>query len=287
MKLSTMKAIFYSTYTAIPTPFNEKYEIDWASLKNILEYQSGKNISGIVVSGSTGEKMSLTDQEYLEVLKFCKENFKNKTLIAGISDTSITKVLQNLKIANDLKYDKVLLTNPCYVKAQEVGILEYFKIINDNTKIPIMLYNVPSRTGQNMNNKLIAKLCELHMVDSIKDATGDLTRPADLISLLNKDIQILSGEDATIPAFNAQGGSGVVSVVSNIYPDFVHDIQNNNPSKDDITKLNNVANAMFCESNPVPVKYALFKLGIIQSPNVRLPLSALQDNSRTSIESIL
>ncbi len=282
MSLSTL----YSTYTAIPTPFTEQNAIDWTSLENILKYQSNSKVSGIVVAGSTGEKMSLTDKEYHHILKFCKENFKNKEIIAGISDTSLTRVLANLELANTIGYDKVLLTNPCYVKAQESGLLEYFKIINDNTKIPIMLYNVPSRTGQSMSNQLIAKLSELNMVDSIKDATGDLTRPAELISMLNKPIGIFSGEDATMPAFNTQGGNGVVSVVSNIEPDFICDIQHKKIDKAELIKLNNLSNTMFCESNPVPVKYGLYKLKIIKSYQVRLPLSNLSENSQKLIDSI-
>lgn len=278
----------FKTYSAIPTPFLENQEIDFPSLSNLLDYQIQSNIDGIVACGSTGEKMSMNFSEYSQVAQFTIDKIKDRVFaVLGCSDSSLERVIRNTILAKELKYEAVLITNPFYVKAQEKGIVEYFVQISKHSDIPIIIYNVPSRTGQNMTNELIIELSKIKNIIGLKESTDNTSRLQELKALnLRNDFEIFSGEDALTLKFNQNGAKGVISVVSNTYPELVKNIQNHFKDEE-YDKFLQIANLMFVETNPVPVKYFLYKMNIIKSPKVRLPLSQLTQENVTKINNIL
>ena len=290
-----------SVYSAIPTPFFDG-KIDFSSLQKLIEFQIKNGIEGFVVSGSTGEGHSLTKEEYIDLINFCsaysRKLNKNVDIVAGIGCNILNNAVEYVSICNSLDIDYILATTPYYNKPQQDGIYRYFEQISHLSKKDIILYNVPSRTATDMSNDTIVKLAKnCSNIIALKDASGIIGRVIDLKFKLFQnnidDFSILSGEDALQIAFNAVGGSGVISVVSNIAPQLCCEIQNLTKSNKFIeannlqNQLLELSNAMFCETNPVPVKYALKKYCIFKSDEVRLPLIELNSKSRKYIDGII
>lgn len=285
-------------FSALPTPFlNDK--IDYNSLEKLIEFQIKNGVEGLVFSGSTGEGHSLSKDEWIELIEFGIKVVKNRcAVVAGVGFNITSNAVEYSKIAEQLKVDYILATVPYYNKPQQDGIYKHFEAICNSAKnTKIILYNVPGRTVTDMSNDTILKLVkDFNNVVALKDATGKIERVVDLkykLKDLNKDFTLLSGEDVIQIGFNAMGGEGVISIVSNIKPKLCKDIQELT-KKGDFTqalKLQNelyeTSKAMFCESNPVPVKYALYKMGIFASPECRLPLIELSDKSKKIVEDVL
>ena len=284
-------------FTALPTPFFDG-NIDFVSLEKIIEIQIKNGVDGIVLSGSTGEGHSLSKAEWVNLIKFgVKLSNKRIKIVAGVGFNITDTAVDYAKIAYDIGVDYLLATTPYYNKPQQEGIYKHFESIAKVFPLPIILYNVPGRTVTDLQNETILKLAkDFKNIVALKDATGKLDRVGDLkekIDNVREDFVMLSGEDATQIGFNAMGGNGVVSVVSNIAPKLCKNIQEltkNNNFKDAL-KLQNelveLSKAMFCETNPVPVKYALYKLGIFKSEDCRLPLVKLSSNSKKIIDDVL
>jgi 4-hydroxy-tetrahydrodipicolinate synthase len=288
-------ACFPNVITAVPTPFLYN-EIDFASFDKLLDFQSSNSVEAILVAGSTGEFHSLTKQEWVSLLKFAVSKLKNKVLIiAGCSLNSTQQAVEYAKEAESLGVDAILSVSPYYNKPQQEGIVSHFKAINDSISIPIMLYNVPSRTANQITNDTIIKIItSCPNVTSLKDATGNIALLVDLKEKLFANeiefFQLMSGEDITQIAFNASGGSGIVSVVSNVDPSLILSIQKacfSNDFQDALgyqNYLSTMSNILFREVNPVPVKYILKKLDIFTSAEVRLPLYNLTKESEEFID---
>ena len=290
-------------YTAIPTPFiNNK--IDFSSLEKLINFQIENKVDGIVISGSTGEGHNLSYEEWQELMIFAVKNYKGKIdIVAGVGFNSTLNAVKYSKRAEEIDVDYILATVPYYNKPQQDGIYQHFKSICESVKTNVIIYNVPSRTATDISNDTIARLFnDFDNIVGLKDATGKLERVADLKNKIdemrkknnkNRDFNMLSGEDATQIGFNAMGGSGVVSVVSNIAPKLCKEIQESckNGNFMEALKLQNklqiLSQAMFCETNPVPVKYALYKIGIFASGELRLPLVELGENNKKKIDEIL
>ena len=284
-------------FSALPTPFF-KSEIDWESLKKLIEMQINNGVEGLVLSGSTGEGHSLSKEEWMEIMKFgLKISNKRAKIVAGIGFNITSKAVEYVKIAEELGVDYILATTPYYNKPQQDGLYKHFENIANETKIPIILYNVPCRTMTDLQNETIVKLVKnFKNIVALKDATGQFDRIVDLkakIDDVRKDFTMLSGNDDTQIGFNAMGGNGVISVVSNIAPQLCRNIQEltkDNNFKEALkfqNKLHQLSKAMFCETNPVPVKYALYKLGIFRSEECRLPLVNLTDKSKEFVDFVL
>ena len=285
-------------FSALPTPFIDG-KIDYESLQKLIDFQIENNIDGLVLSGSTGEGHSLSKEEWNDLITFGKKIANNKCkIVAGVGFNITANAIEYAKMAEDIGVDYILATVPYYNKPQQEGIYQHFKAICENARnTKIILYNVPGRTVTDMSNDTIIRLVkDFDNIVALKDATGKLERVVDLkmkLENISPDFVMLSGEDATQIGFNAMGGNGVISVVSNIKPRMCAEIQEltKNNNFQDALKFQNelckVSHAMFCESNPVPVKYALYKMGIFKSAECRLPLVELSQKSKDIIDAIL
>lgn len=284
-------------FTAVPTPFiNNK--IDYNSLKKLILNQIKYKIDGIVLSGSTGEGHSLSKQEWYELMEF-GNSFKDKiSIVAGIGFNITSTAVEYTKMAEKIGVKYILVTTPYYNKPQQTGLYKHFQeICKVVKKTKIILYNVPGRTVTDLNNDTIVKLVKnFSQIVALKDATGNLERVSELrnnLSNIRDNFTMLSGEDATQIGFNAMGGNGVISVVSNIKPDLCKKIQDackNNDYKKALSHQNELfkySKAMFCEVNPVPVKYALYKMKIFKSQECRLPLDKISSNNAKIIDNLL
>jgi 4-hydroxy-tetrahydrodipicolinate synthase len=284
--------MFHGLGTAIITPF-VKGDIDLKSFKSLLEYQIANGTKNIFVCGTTGEASTLTNNEQKELIKTTVDVCHGKiNVIAGASSSGTASSIELAQMSKELGVDGVLIAVPPYNKPMQNGIYQHYKAIAENVKIPIVLYNVPGRTSRDMDNDTIAKLSKLDYIVALKDASGDLTRVADLRARVSKDFTLLSGEDATAVGFNAMGGKGIVSVSSNVAPKLCYELQNCTKSgdyenalkiQDKLIKLNRV---MFMESNPIPIKYACSLLGYGDG-SLRLPLTIAEGETREKIADVM
>ena len=292
-------------FSAIPTPFLND-EIDFQSLENVIEYNIKNGIEGLVFAGSTGEWSSLSQDEWRKLIDFgvkttnkINQKYNTKAVaITGCGFNYTRLAVEYAKLSEELGVNYILATTPSYNKPQQDGIYQHFSEICNAVRTKIILYNVPSRTGTDMKNETIIKLAKnFNQIVALKDASGDLKRVVDLhsklISINRDDFTLLSGDDETQIGFNAMGGNGVVSVVSNIAPTLICEIQKdckNNDYFSAIKKQNvlyELSKAMFCETNPVPVKFALKKLGIFKSAEVRKPLMKVNNENATFIRNVM
>lgn len=276
------------TYTAIVTPF-KKNKIDEKSLEKIIKFQSENGIDGIVPCGTTGESPTLTHEEHNFIIESCVKFARGKIqVMAGTGSNSTEEAVMMTKHAKKIGADSCLIVAPYYNKPIPEGVFQHFKEL-DKVGIPLYIYNVPGRSVINISDENLARISELKNVVGIKDATGDLARVASLRLLIKKNFSYISGEDATVVGFNAMGGNGVISVTANIAPKMVSDLQKATARGDYETavalqdKMTALHAAMFCETNPIPVKYAASLLGLC-SAEVRLPLTAPSSIAKTRIE---
>lgn len=264
------------TYTAIVTPFKNN-KIDEKSLAKMVEFQIKNGVSGIVPCGTTGESPTLSHDEHNLVIELCVKIAKGRIkIMAGTGSNSTDEAVMMTKHAKKIGADSCLIVAPYYNKPTPEGVYQHFKAL-DKCGIPLYIYNIPGRSVINISDENLARIAELKNVAGIKDATGDLARVASLRLLINKKFSYLSGEDATVVGFNAMGGNGVISVTANIAPKMVSDLQKATAKGDYKTavklqdKLTALHAAMFCETNPMPIKYAASLMGLC-SPEIRLPL---------------
>lgn len=280
-------------YTAIITPFKNG-KVDFTSFEKLLEMQINAKVQGITVCGTTGESATLSAEEKFEITKFAINFAKGKVkIISGTGSNNTAYSAELTKKISSLNPDAFLIVSPFYNKATNQGLLLHFKEIASKTDLPIILYNVPSRTNVNMSDDIIAKLAEEKNILGLKDASGDLARVPSLRSKVGKDFLLLSGEDATALAFNASGGDGIISVVSNIAPKLCLDLQEISLSRNGLEKafemqekIFKIAEVLFSEVNPIPVKYALHLMNLCEN-EYRLPLCLPSESVQEKIKNIL
>ena len=270
--------MFKGLNTALITPFKNG-EIDRKSLEKLIEYQIEGGVNGIIPCGTTGESPTLTNEEHIQVIKFCIEIVNKRVkVIAGTGSNSTKEAVEMTQYAKKLGADGSLSVAPYYNKPTPEGIYQHFKAINDNCDLPIIIYNIPGRSMIDISDEQIARLSKLENIVGIKDATGNLARVVNLRQLVNDDFNILSGDDVAALGFNAMGGNGLISVTANLAPKLASELQNEilqgnlqNAVKIQ-TKLSGLNTAMFSETNPIPVKYGAFLMGLCDS-EIRLPLT--------------
>ncbi len=280
--------MFAETYTALVTPFkNDK--IDEKSLEKLVEFQIKNGVSGIVPCGTTGESPTLSHEEHNLVIALCVKIAKGRVkVMAGTGSNSTEEAVLMTKYAKKVGADSCLIVAPYYNKPTAEGVYQHYKAL-DKCGIPLFIYNIPGRSVINISDENLARIAELKNVAGIKDATGDLARVATLRLLIKKKFSYLSGEDATAVGFNAMGGNGVISVTSNVAPKLVGDLQRATAKGDYKTalkiqdQLTNLHSVMFCETNPIPVKYAASLMGLC-SAETRLPLVTPSSAAKTKIE---
>lgn len=281
--------MFTGLFTAIVTPFKNG-AIDEASLEKLVEFQIAGKVDGIVPCGTTGESPTLSHEEHSRVIEICvKVANKRIQVIAGTGSNATDEAVAMTEHAKKVGADGCLVVAPYYNKPNAEGLYQHYKAI-DKCGLPIIVYNVPGRSVVNISDANIARMAaDLKNVVGIKDATGDLLRVATLRLLIKKPFSYLSGEDGTAVGFNAMGGNGVISVSSNIAPRLCKDLQDA-CAKGDYKKalqlqdlLTDLHEAMFCETNPIPVKYAASLMGLCSTEN-RLPLVEASQSSKDRIE---
>jgi 4-hydroxy-tetrahydrodipicolinate synthase len=271
--------MFKGVGTALITPFKEDQTVDIGSLKKILEHQLKNNIDALIVLGTTGESPVIEYEERRKLISAVVEEAKGRIpIIIGTGSNNTKKVIENNKLAEDLKADGLLIVNPYYNKGTQESLLKHYKYISDKTSLPIILYNVPSRTGMNILPETavrIHKIC--NNVVAIKEASGDISQIANLIAIKPDSFSVLSGnDDQTLPIM-ALGGDGVISVFSNPYPSEMKQMTdamlNNDLSS--AQQINNkylsMMNTLFIETSPAPVKFVMHELGLCENI-LRLPL---------------
>lgn len=269
--------MFSGNYTALITPFKNG-KVDENALAEIIEFQIKNGVSGIVPCGTTGESPTLNHDEHNLVVKLAvKIANKRIKVIAGTGSNSTEEAVQMTKYAKEVGADGCLIVTPYYNKPTPDGIYQHFQAL-DKCRIPLIVYNIPGRCVVNISDDLIAKMAnDFNNVVGIKDATGDLARIASLRGKIKKEFSYLSGEDITAVGFNAMGGNGVISVTANVAPKLCSQLQQFclEGKYDEALKIQdkllNLHLAMFCETNPIPVKYAMSLIGFC-SDEIRLPL---------------
>ncbi len=276
------------TYTAIVTPFKNN-KIDEKSLAKMVEFQIKNGVSGIVPCGTTGESPTLSHDEHNLVIELCVKIAKGRIkIMAGTGSNSTDEAVMMTKHAKKIGADSCLIVAPYYNKPTPEGVYQHFKAL-DKCGIPLYIYNIPGRSVINISDENLARIADLKNVVGIKDATGDLARVASLRLLIKKKFSYLSGEDATVVGFNAMGGNGVISVTANIAPKMVSDLQKATEKGDYKTalklqdQLTALHAAMFCETNPLPIKYAASLMGLC-SPEIRLPLVEPSESAKERVK---
>ena len=276
------------TFTALVTPFKNN-KIDEKSLEKLVEFQIAGGVSGIVPCGTTGESPTLSHEEHNLVIELCVKIANGRVkIMAGTGSNSTDEAVTMTAHAKKVGADSCLIVAPYYNKPTAEGIYQHYKALNE-CGIPLFVYNVPGRSVINISDQNLARLAELENVVGIKDATGDLARLATMRLVIKKKFSYLSGEDVTAVGYNAMGGNGVISVTSNIAPKLVSDLQKATEKADYTTalkiqdQLTALHDVMFCETNPIPVKYAASLMGLC-SAETRLPLVTPSDGAKVKIE---
>ena len=251
-----------------------------------MEFQIKNKIDALIVCGTTGESSTMTKDEKIQVIKCALEVSNGRVpIIAGTGSNNTKEAIEMSKIAEDLGVDGILVVTPYYNKTSQTGLIAHYKAIANNVNIPIILYNVPSRTGLNINPETCWELSKIENIVAIKEASGNISQIAQIAHLCGDNLNIYSGnDDQTIPICSL-GGLGVISVLSNIRPDFTHDMVWNffNGNIEDSKKMQldclPLINSLFSDINPIPVKTALNEIGF-NFGIPRLPLTEMDENRK-------
>ncbi len=274
------------------TPFKDG-QVDEMAYAELIEWQVAEGIHGIIPCGTTGESPTLSHDEHKRVVEIAVEAAAGRVpVMAGAGSNATAEAVEFTQHAAKAGADAVLSVTPYYNKPNQEGLYQHYQTINDAADIPVIIYNIPGRSVINMTDETLGRLATLPNIAGIKDATGDLARVASIKQHVDDDFILFSGEDITAVGFNAMGGQGVISVTSNIAPKACAEIQNLCLKGDyaEATRRHNALVplhlAMFCDANPVPVKYAALLLGKAVE-EVRLPLVLLDDAKKQLIRSAM
>jgi len=280
------------SHVAIVTPFkNGGKEVDYETLDKLVEFQIANGTDGIVPAGTTGETPTLSHDEHQKVIEaVIRRVNKRVTVIAGTGSNSTEKTIEMTRFAKEAGADAALVVVPYYNKPTQEGMYLHFKAVAE-VGLPVVLYNVPSRSGAALTAKTIARLSQLPNIVAVKEASGSLDQVSDIIS--SCDIIVLSGDDSLTLPMIAVGGKGVISVIANIVPDKLKKLVSLALAGDYVgarkvhVELFKLSRIMFVESNPIPVKTAMSLLGLINDPTLRLPLSPLLPENLVALEKVL
>ena len=280
-------AIFTGAGVAIVTPMKENGDVNFEKLGEILEEQIQEGTDSIVICGTTGESSTLTHEEHLETIKYTIDKVNKRIpVIAGTGSNCTETAIYLSTEAEKYGADGVLLVTPYYNKATQKGLIEHYTKIANSIKIPVILYNVPSRTGINIQPKTVAYLVEhVENIVGIKEASGDIAQVAEMAALTRGKLDIYSGNDNQIVPLLSLGGKGVISVLSNVAPRFTHDMVakylNGDIKESCDMQLDAMPliNALFSEVNPIPVKAAMNLMGMEVGP-LRSPLTEMEEATR-------
>ena len=285
-------ALFTGSGVALITPFNNKNEINFEKLRELLEFHIANKTDAVIVTGTTGESSTMTDEEKLAVIKFSVETVNKRIPVIAGTGSNNTKHAVKMSIkAQELGADGLLVVTPYYNKGNEKGIYNHYKIIAESVDIPVILYNVPGRTGVNLSINLLKKLAQIKNIIAIKEASGNISYAAEIAREV-PELDIYSGnDDMTVPLLSL-GGKGVISVSANIIPETVHNMtyaffeRDNDTARELQLKYNDLVNALFIEVNPVPVKEAMNFLDY-NVGECRLPLGEMSEENKNTLHRII
>jgi 4-hydroxy-tetrahydrodipicolinate synthase len=281
------------TYTAIVTPFNSDGSIDEESYRNLVEEQVKAGITGIVPCGSTGESSTLDHKEHIELIKITVDQVKDRCeILAGTGSNSTREAIEITKIAEKAGITSTLQIVPYYNKPTQKGLYEHFKAIAESVKIPVVVYNIQSRTAINLETSTLIELSKIKNITGVKEGSGNIFQIMEVIKTMPKDFSVLIGDDKLTFLTMALGGNGVISVASNVMPERIKNFVDLGLKNDFLAmreehfKLDELFNKLFIETNPIPVKKILSLKGKIKS-YYRMPLTEPSDNSTAALKELI
>ncbi|AUB51660.1 MULTISPECIES: 4-hydroxy-tetrahydrodipicolinate synthase [Enterococcus] len=278
---------------ALVTPMTETGAVDYLGLEQLIAFHLKEQTDGLLVLGTTGESPTLSEEEEEEIVRFTVEKVNGRIpVIAGAGSNATAKTVKKVQRFAELGADQLLVITPYYNKTSDVGLLAHFKAIADASSLPIILYNVPSRTGMTISLPVLTELAKHPRIIGIKEASGDMSYTMEVAQLIDESFALYSGNDDLILPILSIGGIGVISVWANIQPKVVHEVvhdylNGNSPSAKE-KQLTHLAliNALFSETNPIPVKAAMNHLGLPAGP-LRLPLIELGEEKKQQLIALL
>ena len=276
-------SIFTGSAVAIVTPFRKDGSVDYDKFRELIEFQIAGGSDCIVVCGTTGESSTLTHEEHLECIRFCTEVVNKRIpVVAGTGSNCTETAIYLSQEAEKYGVDGLLVVTPYYNKATQKGLIAHYTAIANSVSLPIIMYNVPSRTGTNILPETAATLAKtVDNIVAIKEATGNLSQVARLVNLVGDSLDVYSGNDDQIVPILSLGGKGVISVLANVAPKETHDIVQSyldgdvKTSRDLQVRAIPLIDALFCEVNPIPVKKAVELMGLCEG-NLRMPLTEME-----------
>ena len=281
--------MFKGSITALITPFKNN-KVDEDKFRDFIEWQISEGSHGFVPCGTTGESPTLNHQEHMRVTEICIEVVKKRVpVMAGCGSNSTDEAISLVSHAQKAGAEAALVVTPYYNKPTQEGLFQHFRHVAESTSLPIYIYNIPSRSVVDMDMKTLERLAKIENISGIKDASCDLERPGQVVDLIGKDFCQLSGEDETVLPFLEKGGVGCISVTANVAPKLCSELHEAWVKQDTKTLeeidagLQSLHKAMFCETSPGPVKFALSLLGHC-SPDMRLPLVEIAEESKQIVK---
>ncbi len=274
--------VFQGAGVAIVTPFKDNGDVAYDKFADQIDYQIEHGTDAIVVCGTTGESACLSEEEHLDVIRFCvKHVAKRVPVVAGTGSNCTRTAVYLSEEAEKAGADALLLVTPYYNKTTQAGLIDHYTIVGNSVKLPIILYSVPSRTGLNIEPETVAQLVKtVPTIVGIKEASGNMSQIAKIMSLCDGHLELYSGNDEQTVPILSLGGIGVISVVSNIAPQFMHDMVTEylNGNVENARKMQiksiELIDALFCETNPIPVKHAMNLMNMEAGP-LRKPLAPM------------
>jgi len=285
--------MFHGSIVALVTPMLEDGAVDWDRLAELVDWHIDQGTHGIVAVGTTGESATLDHDEHRQVVRFVVERVRNRIpVIAGTGSNSTRESLELTRHAREVGADAALLVAPYYNKPTQEGLYQHFRTLAEEVHIPQILYNVPGRTGCQIDVETVERLSHLSTIVGIKDATGDIGRAMELVRVCGPRMDVFSGEDGIALPILLTGGKGVITVTANVAPAqmaamceaaLAGDLARSRALDDDLAPLHR---ALFLEANPIPVKWALYETGQM-GPGIRLPLTPLSEHHRPEVRQAL
>ena len=287
------QTVFQGVATALVTPMQRDGSLDRHRLEELLEYQVRSCVDAVVVAATTGEGSTLTDEEHRQVVRWSADAVRGRVpVIAGVGSNDTAHAVRLCRDACEAGADALLMVTPYYNKTSQKGLVEHFTACARATRLPVILYNVPSRTGMNIQPETCLKLCEEENIVGNKEASGDLSQLARIAALCGDRLDLYSGNDDQVVPALALGAKGVISVLSNLMPGAVHEMcrsffeGNISLSREIQLHCLELIQALFSDINPIPVKQAFSMMGIPVGP-CRLPLCEMEDKAAEKLKSVL
>jgi len=284
--------MFAGTGTALITPFAKDGTIDEEALRRLVNFQEENGVDVLIPCGSTGESAMLSHEEHIHVVEIVRDEAKKAKILAGAGSNCTSEAVMLSKSAEDLGVDGILSISPYYVKPTQDGLYQHYKAIQDAIDIPVIVYNVPGRTSTNVNVDTILRLAELPGITGVKEASGNFSQIMNILANKPKDFEVLSGDDGLTLGLLCLGADGVISVASNCCPGLLSNMVRSARNGDVSTareiheRLLPLFSALFCESNPIPIKYAMGRMGF-GNGKPRLPLTELSDKGKSILDPVL